>query len=200
MIMDEHLATFEVREIETNALGVFMVLPSSVQIAAGMTVRNSSLEGEQGHFLVTAVVRGPTIALPRAREHDFRVGDVVVVDPGKTAHSDLLLQASASTWFLPGRGVVVGGTAEGIIAKGDQLVLCTEGGRHFSCRCEFIQRFDDGSSGRPTRQGEGVGILLSVDCEEAREALRTGNAEILLREVSAYPSLHRPNEQLQQTP
>ena len=194
--MAEHQSTFAVQDIEASEEGVYVAFPESVQVIPGMTVVNSAMGEEARHLLIVNVVRPPdrhpAILLPRAGEDDFQVGDRVLVHPGRTEDGTFLLQ-SWDTWFLRGRGLVVSGASQGIITKGDQLVLRTEEDRNTSCRCEGIERFDDGS-GKPTRPGEGrVDILIFTDCGIEREALSTGNAEFLLQEVSKYPSLHTPN-------
>jgi hypothetical protein len=195
--MGEPETAFKVRDIEVGDHGLFLAFPPSSQLMPGMAVENQTLRQKARGFLVVDVVRpsdrDPAALLPRAAPEDFRIGDQVIAYANKTQHGTLLLQ-SCDTWFLRGRGVVVSGTAQGIITKGDELLLLTEDDATFDCRCQAIERFDDGS-GRPTRRDErGVSILLSIDGEEASAAIDAEDSERLLQLVGQFPSLHRKDK------
>ena len=107
---------------------------------------------------------------------------------GKTDERGFLLQ-SYDTWVMSRlSGIVVTGTAQDVISKGDTLELWTGNGEKSLCECVGFERFRDGS-GRPTTPGEGgVSLLLRV----AKE-LDYDEPENIMKWVGDFPSLHKPS-------
>ena len=119
---------------------------------------------------------------------DFKAGDDISVYPGNTSEGTILMQ-SFDTWLLPERGLVISGTSQGVIKKGEKYILRTETGSEYKCKCVFIERFKDGS-GRPTCKDEkGAAILLSLQVIFQGERVSPKNKE-LLQILGPYPSLH----------
>jgi hypothetical protein len=89
--------------------------------------------------------------------------------------------------FEERKGVVVSGTSLTVIEQNDNLILRAENGSQYPCKCEFIERFDDGS-GRPTDIGErGASILISFQ----KDAFDFFSSEEILKQIGEFPSIHK---------
>ena len=190
--MTDQEIIFTTHFVENGDSRIFVTFPEILDIIPGMKVRNQTNEDEK-EFIVLDVARvpdGDPAIMLEAQTDDFKSGDDISVNPGKTGDGTILMQ-SFDTWLLPERGIVISGTSLGVIKKEGKYILRTETGIEYNCKCIFIERFKDGS-GKPTYKDEkGTAVLLSIQVIINGEQIFPKNKE-LLQIVGSYPSLHMP--------